>query len=90
MADVGVFGEASCVFVDGEIGRAAVSNLQDGSPLGEPASQCVEISSHRRKCLNSFGEVLLLSVAKNTKSLINLDTSHDAQRPGVFHEVDPM
>ena len=87
LADGGILGQPSGVFSDGFVSGASVSDLKDSSPLGKPASNFVELSSHVVELLDALGIVFFFPVREDGQAFVHLDSSHDSFALQQFDEV---
>lgn len=78
LADRAVASKGVGSLVDGELTWESGTDLEDGSPLGEPASLLVESLGSGGETVETLGGALLVGSSKNDESLIELDTGVDA------------
>lgn len=91
LADGGVSGQSPGVLLDSEISWSTISsNLENGSPLGESASEIVVLLAHGGEGVKSLGGALSVGGGNILETLIDLDSGNDSLRFKVLDEVDTV
>lgn len=78
LADRSVSGEGVSGLLDGGLGWASISNLEDGSPFGESASQGIVLSASLSKSIKSLSCSLSIGATDWHESSVDLDTAVNA------------
>lgn len=87
LADGAVAGKGVGSLADGDHRWASISDLEDGSPLGEAAALGVELGSAAIETVETLGSGLAVGAADGNDSLVKLDTGFDATRAEELDEV---
>lgn len=72
---------------DGELTWESIADLEDGSPLGEPAALLVEGLASGGEAVKSLSGALLVGASENDKTLVELDTGVDASASEMLDKV---
>ena len=73
--------------LDGELTWESIADLEDGSPLGEPAALLVEGLASGGEAVETLSGALLVGASENDETLVELDTGVDVSASEKLDEV---
>jgi len=77
LADSGISSESVSSFSNGELRWAAISNLEDGSPLGESRTSLIVLLASLSETVETSGGLFLVSAWQEDETLVDLDAWDD-------------
>lgn len=91
LADSGISGQSPGVFLDGQISWGTISgDLEDGSPLGESATQIVVFLAHGSQRIKSLGGRFSISSWDILETLIDLNSGDNSLGFQILDEVNTI
>lgn len=87
LANGSIPSQSPSIFLNSLFRWESLADLENSSPLGESATQLIELFGHGGKSVQTFGPVFTFCV-QNAESLVDLDTWNDSHWGNVLDEVD--